>query len=107
MVYPYTFASNTPNPPHPNDPPQTVGVWVLEAKAYGLLIDMRVIQTPEVMIFQWKKIVFYMTASRRHLGAILTETPQHLGGKDNSVPAEDVHNKNPSLVTLGTKNCFS
>ena len=24
-------------------------------------------------------------------------------GKDNSAPAEDVHNKNPSLVALGKK----
>ena len=39
--------------------------------------------------------VFYATASaaaaRRH------------GGKDNLAPAEDLHNKNPSLVALGKK----
>ena len=49
---------------------------------------------PEVktLIFLRKIEVFYATATRRHCG------------KDNLAPAEDVHNKNPSLVALGKKN---
>ena len=46
-------------------------------------------------------MVFYTTASRRHLDGNLTATRRRLSGKDNSVPVEDLLNKNPSLVALG------
>ena len=51
---------------------------------------------PKNIDFPWKNLVFYGTAAH----------PQRTGtrgGKDNSAPAEDLHNKNPSLVAFGNK----
>ena len=45
---------------------------------------------PKTLIFLSKMQVFYAAAA-----------PRQRGGKDNLAPAEDVHNKNPSLVALG------
>ena len=50
---------------------------------------------PKASIFIWKIAIFYATAPRWHRGGT--------GGKDNLAPAEDLHNKNPSLVALGKK----
>ena len=46
---------------------------------------------------------FSRFSMRRFLPGNAPATRRHRPGKDNLAPAEDVHNKNPSLVALGKK----
>ena len=63
--------------------PKAHGPWAQGPKAHGPW-------DPKPLIFLRKTRVFYMPAPYRSAD-----------GKDNSTPAEDLHNKNPSLALSG------
>ena len=56
---------------------------------------------PKTLIFLRESEVFYATATRRQRTGNAPATRRQPAGKDNLAPAEDLHNKNPSLVALG------
>ena len=53
---------------------------------------------PRTFIFLKKIEVVYTTGPRQQRGGNAPAMRRHRGGKDNSTPAEDLHNKNPSLA---------
>ena len=65
-------------------------LWDIMQPLWGIML-------PLWGIMQLFRPGFYTAATRRQPAGNPAATP----GKDNLTPAEDLHNKNPSLVALG------